>query len=75
VYSAASRVFVTTPSPDGDRGAVIDTVALGRMIPVDETTCAGPSTVVAAERSTERPGFIWVGPSQADDGLAISHCL
>jgi hypothetical protein len=75
VHSATSRVVVTTASPEGDQGAVIDTVALGRMIPVDDTTCVRPSTLVAPERSTLRPSAIWVGPSQAgDEDLAVVHC-
>jgi hypothetical protein len=75
VRSAASRVFVTTASTDGDRGAVMDTVALGRMISVGETTCDGTSTLVEPELSTVPPSAIWVGPSDArDENLAIVRC-
>ena len=51
VHPSAARIVVTTPSPDGDRGAVLDTVALARMVRVADVS-PSPVTSRAPTMST-----------------------
>jgi hypothetical protein len=43
ITSRGDRVVLTSPSPHGEHGAVVDLTAVSRMIPLDATTSTQPS--------------------------------